>query len=149
MIKNEQLEVIEFILQFESVLTLQTSDEFAKYVHLGLELEPNSSSMLEAYGHFMMGKQYNSRFDNPSEVDYSYIDFFEKAVVNEKFNLRRRQSIQNTLQYAILHRDYHLGSVKQINHLIQFDTRPNAIVEPQWEIYRITISFIFKGFNLK
>ena len=100
------------------------------------------------HGCMLMSSQYTIRFENPFEVDYSYIDIFEKANKNELWNFRRKQSLHNIVQYATLHRDYYLGLFKQINHLIQFDTQPNlAIAEPQWEIYKITISYLFKGFN--
>ena len=148
MFKSEQLEVIEYILHFESLISPQFSDDYTKYLNLGLEIGPNNPSMLMSHGLALMSSQYTKRFENPSEVDYSYIDIFKKANKNEIWNFRRKQSLVNFVQYATVHRDYYLGLFKQINHLIQFDTRPNlAIVEPQWEIYKITISYLFKGFN--
>ena len=88
------------------------------------------------------------------EKDYSYIDLYQKAYDNDH-DAMRKENILNTLKDAKVRRDYNLGSMKQINHAIQFDQKPNTeLKEAQCEIYRITInsvpiskmpfSFIFK-----
>ena len=39
-------------------------------------------------------------------------------------------------------RDYYTPSLRQINHLIQIDEKPNLeLMEPKWELYKISISF--------
>ena len=39
-------------------------------------------------------------------------------------------------------RDYFTESLRQINHLIQIDEKPNVqLTEPEWELYKISISF--------
>ena len=52
---------------------------------------------------------------------------------------------ENMLQHVKFHegeRDYCTPSVRQINHLIQIDEKPNLeIMEPKWELYKISISF--------
>ena len=39
-------------------------------------------------------------------------------------------------------RDYFTESLRQIDHLIQIDEKPNVqLTEPEWELYKISISF--------
>ena len=52
---------------------------------------------------------------------------------------------EETLQFVKFHegiRDYSTPSLRQINHLIQIDEKPNLeLMEPKWELYKISISF--------
>ena len=44
--------------------------------------------------------------------------------------------------YDEAERDYFTASLRQINHLIQIDEKPNLeMMEPRWELYKISISF--------
>ena len=75
------------------------------------------------------------------EKDYSYIDYLEKA--NNYNNDRKKEvAILNALREEKVRRDYHLSSLKQINHAIQFDQTPNLdLKEVRSEIFKITINF--------
>ena len=78
---------------------------------------------------------------NPIEVDYAYIEYFRKAMINDTDPCGK----ENMLQCVKFHegqRDYSTPSVRQINHLIQIDEKPNLeLMEPKWELYKISISF--------
>ena len=89
------------------------------------------------------GKSLAEKQDNIpwSDKDYSYIDFLLKAYENE---------IRPALKIGLLHvlreneaiRDFHTGSIRQINHLIQFDSKPNLKFKgARQEIYKISVSF--------
>ena len=46
------------------------------------------------------------------------------------------------VKYNESRRDYYTPSLRQINHLIQIDEKPNLeLMEPRWELYKISISF--------
>ena len=76
------------------------------------------------------------------DKDYSFIDYYKKSCdlqsdPNEKENCR------NIIRDAETRRDYHMGTIKHINHAIQFDPNPNLkLTEARWEIYKITVSFL-------
>ena len=73
--------------------------------------------------------------------DYSYIDFFQKAYENET-RLPLKMTYLHTLRICEAEKDFHTGSIRQINHLIQFDPKPNLeLKEAVKEIYKISISF--------
>ena len=78
---------------------------------------------------------------NPIEVDYSYIEYFRKAIMNDT----NPSSKENRLRKIKIHegrRDYFTPSLRQINHLIQIDEKPNLeLMEPKWELYKISVSF--------
>ena len=78
---------------------------------------------------------------NPIETDYSYIEFYRKAMMNSQDPSHKEE----TLQFVKFHegnRDYFTPSLRQINHLIQIDEKPNLeLMEPKWELYKISISF--------
>ena len=75
------------------------------------------------------------------DKDYSYIDFFRKSY-NYDDNPVRKELSFNAIRDSEICREYQIGSIKQINHAIQFDRKPNLrLKEPQCEIYKITISF--------
>ena len=79
------------------------------------------------------------------------MDAAYKAYENES-NPDRKQRFLDIAQHHNLRHDYFRGSVKQINHLIQFDAHPNSLItEPQCEIYKITISIlnVLKGYLSK
>ena len=143
------MELIEWILHYERKLSYEPTEDFQKYLSFGMQLKPTYSIFSFWYGLLLYTKQKTQRHADPSQVDYSYINFFEKAYENEHHKLNRKRGILSLVRHSKRDRDYHLGSMKQINNLIQFDTRPNLmIIEPQWEIYKITISFLFKSIGI-
>ena len=75
------------------------------------------------------------------EKDYSFIDYLRKSYENELYPDKKINTF-NILQDAEVCRDFHKGSVYQINNLIQFDANPNTeIKEVRCEIYKISVSF--------
>lgn len=108
----------------------------------------SSLLLLQIYGSFLQQKQFLRKCPR-SEVDYLYIEYYQKSADEERdFSLRLGQLKQ--IKYYEVERDYFTGSLRQINHLIQIDEKPNlALKEPQWEIYKISISSISKlDYNL-
>ena len=84
--------------------------------------------------------------------DYGYIAYFRKATNNTREHgdrdlTGRGLSVkEQTIRQTMFHegqRDYFTASIRQINHLIQFDQQPNLeFMEPKWELYKISISFL-------
>ena len=82
------------------------------------------------------------------DKDYSYIDFIRKAYENETGPARKMEYLHR-LRESEARRDFETGSLRQINHLIQFDPTPNLeLKEARCEIYKITVSFEAKGKSL-
>ena len=84
--------------------------------------------------------------------DYGYIAYLRKSMDNTPEHGGRDLSgrdlsgkefrIRQTMFHEGL-RDYNTASLRQINHLIQIDQRPNLeLMEPKWELYKISISFL-------
>ena len=79
------------------------------------------------------------------DKDYTYLDFYRKSYEYENEPLKKT-AFFNQWREAIARREYHTGSIRPINHLIQFDKKPNIEVkEARWEIYKISVSFEYKG----
>ena len=79
--------------------------------------------------------------ENRYEIDYGYIEYFEKAKANTPA-LEHKILMDNLIKTHEAMRDYYSRSLKQINHLIQIDEIPNLeLEEPRWEIYKISLSF--------
>ena len=75
------------------------------------------------------------------EKDYSYIDFYLKAYENETEPVQKIDRL-HFLRLNEADRDFYTGSIRQINHLIQFDPKPNLeLKEVRQEIYKISVSF--------
>ena len=75
------------------------------------------------------------------DKDYSFIDFFRKSY-NCDHDSERKEITFHGIRDSEIRREYHIGSIKQINHAIQYDEKPNRrLEEPQCEIYKITINF--------
>ena len=91
---------------------------------------------------------------DPTVRDYSYIEYLQKSVVACNFNLtapdstfrqkefRQKEVFLNLIRYHESKRDFFAPSLRQVNHLIQIDEKPNLeLLEPKWELYKISISF--------
>ena len=87
----------------------------------------------------------NKQLDIPwPERDYTYIEYYQKYYEYE-IGLKKESAL-NVLREAEARRDFHTGSLRQINNLIQMDQNPNAdLKEPRWEIYKVSISFVYQG----
>ena len=96
----------------------------------------------------MFNKQQDVDF---AERDYDYVAYFRKAMENSQEDGSRDLSNRNLsikekmTRQAMFHeglRDYFTASLRQINHLIQIDQKPNLeLTEPKWELYKISVSF--------
>ena len=86
-------------------------------------------------------KQENISWANK---DYTYIDMYKKAYENET-DPEKKQDLLNILRSSEALREFHTGSLKPINHLIQFDQTPNQdLRQVRPEIYKISVSFEYK-----
>jgi len=57
-----------------------------------------------------------------------------------------RERMLNQIKFNEARRDYWTHSIKQINHLVQYDEEPNReLMEPKWDLYKLTISFQAKS----
>ena len=74
------------------------------------------------------------------ERDHSYIDYFRKAYEKED-NPHHKNRLFNQLRLAESKRDFHTGSLRQINNLIQIGPPNLELKEARCEIYKISISF--------
>ena len=53
-----------------------------------------------------------------------------------------KELILQTVKFHEGERNCFTPSLRQINHLIQLDGKPNLeLLEPKWELYKISISF--------
>ena len=78
---------------------------------------------------------------NPTERDYAFLDYFRKAMMNDTHPCKKEIRLQ-MLKFNTGIRDYYIPSLRQIDHLIQIDEKPNLeLMEPKWELYKISISF--------
>ena len=92
-----------------------------------------------------------------AERDYGYVAYFRKATdetpeYGDRFLTGaphpavgdisiKEKRVRLTMYHEGL-RDYFTPSLRQINHLIQFDQKPNLeLMEPKWELYKVSISF--------
>ena len=73
--------------------------------------------------------------------DYSYLEYYRKAYSYEYDPIKKADWFHALLD-AEGRRDYHLGSIRPINHAIQFDQTPNLeLKEAKWEIYKVSVGF--------
>ena len=100
---------------------------------------------LKSRGQCLAQKQLNIPWP---DQDYSFRDFFRKAyenVTRPDFKMK----YLHVLRDCEARRDFHIGSLRQINHLIQFDPTPNLeLNEVRCEIYKISVSFEYKRKSL-
>ena len=89
---------------------------------------------------------------DPALIDYGYIEYLRKSVGASNLSSTASDNSQEEAEYFnvmsnhIKHheskRDYYTPSLRQVNHLVQFDEKPNLeLSEPRWELYKISISF--------
>ena len=108
---------------------------------MGLRIEPQNPRFLEKQGYGLEQRQENIPW---SEKDYTYIEYYRKAYENEdgERNPMEKDLYLYCFREAEVNRYYFTGSLWQINHLIQFDSKPNLeLKEPRLEIFKISLSF--------
>ena len=90
-----------------------------------------------SYGTHLHHKQVDV---DPSERDYGYIEYFRKAMDDPEPG--RKEMMFTKVKYHEGQRDFYAPCLKQINHLIHIDQKPNLdITEAKWELYKVSISF--------
>ena len=140
-IRNEM--VLDTLMKIEMLLSHGTSDDYERYVKMGLRVNPGNAMFLQRRGYGMRRKQDMIPF---GEMDYSYIKYYRAAYENEKRNMIDKQNYLLATLEAESSRDFFTGSLRQINNLIQFDQKPNyELKEARLEVYKISVSFDCKG----
>ena len=77
----------------------------------------------------------------PKDRNWSFLDYYRKSIDLETDPAQKAMSL-HTLYHHEATRDMCCGSVKQMNPLIQFDSKPNReLKEAKVELYKISISF--------
>ena len=76
-----------------------------------------------------------------TQWDYGYIEYFKKAMENQP-DPDKKSKLFHRIKYNEALRDFHVGPLRHINHLIQIDGKPNLeLKEQRCEIYKISLSF--------
>ena len=102
-------------------------------VELKFSFEP-----MQSHGFWLSQRQAKIHWTNK---DYTYVDFLKKAYENATDPEKKRDKL-HALRMSEALRDFHTGSLKPINNLIQFDSKPNLdLKEVRVEIYKISVSF--------
>ena len=83
----------------------------------------------------------------PPDYDYSYIKHYYNAYERFPDGSKNKNHTWNMILDAESARDFFaVSSLRQFNHLIQFDDNPNLnIKEPIWELYKISLTFESTG----
>ena len=88
----------------------------------------------------LVAKQENK---DPAARDYSYIEHLRKSVM-----MVPGAPISPYIKFHESKRDYFTPSLRQVNHLVQIDEKPNLeLMEPKWELYKVSISFEWRKFR--
>ena len=89
---------------------------------------------------------------DPAFRDYGYIEYLQKSMGASNFSstasdINQKEAVYlnvmlNDIKHHESKRDYYTASLRQVNHLVQIDEKPNLeLSEPKWELYKISISF--------
>merc|ERR1711917_46137 len=98
----------------------------------------------QRYGSWLQRKQLHSDVP-PISRDYSYIEFFRKAVEYEN-DQEVKSEYLHFLRINEAYHDIWTASIKEINPLIQFCPEPNLeLKEAKVELYKISVSFSTGG----
>ena len=74
--------------------------------------------------------------------DYGYLEYFRKSLLSDNVSDHRKESTLLAIKFHESKRDYYTTSLRQVNHLVQIDEKPNLeLVETKWELYKMSISF--------
>lgn len=98
---------------------------------------------------FKSSDRYGWAIGTPSapDWDYSYLEYYYKAYERYPDGSDMKKRLWNMILDAEAARDFFARkSLRQFNHLIQFDPNPNfGLKEPKWEIYKISLTFTPTG----
>ena len=71
--------------------------------------------------------------------------YFQKSMENAS-SPEERERMLYQIKFNEARRDYWTESLKSINHLVQYDEKPNTeLKEPKWDLYKLTVSFQAKS----
>ena len=85
-------------------------------------------------------KQINNVPD-PAQWDFEFIEYYKKAIAVSTDPDEISRNLQ-LIKLSEAQRDYFTPSLRQIDHLVQIDEKPNfELKEPRCEIYKISLSF--------
>ena len=76
---------------------------------------------------------------DPAARDYGYIEYLRKSLINAPDC--QKELVLLTIMAEENRREYYTASLRQINHLIQIGKPNLELMEPKWELYKISISF--------
>ena len=79
--------------------------------------------------------------------NYDYIEYYRKAYENMTIEEEKRYYYFMLIQ-AEATRDFHTGSIREIDHLVQLENPNYDLKEPEWDLYRISISFESKSMSM-
>ena len=78
--------------------------------------------------------------------DFSYIEHYKKAYALTADTDPNKQPLANMIIEEEALKEFYTPSLKSIKPLIQLDDKPNLeIEEPQWELYKVSVSFQTTG----
>ena len=141
-VMEHKLEILRSLTLVENFLTRAVSDDYGRYVEMALRLDPKNAEFLGNNAMWLAGRETNKSW---ADRNYGYLEFYRKSYECENHPTKKILAY-NLWKEAEARRDFHKGSIRQINHLIQFDQEPDLeLTEPLWEIYKISVSFEYKG----
>ena len=99
----------------------------------------------QRYGCWLQGKQKQPDDVPPNRWDFSFLEFFRKAVEYET-DQEVKSGYLHALRGSEANRDLWTPSIKEVNPLIQFDPEPNLELKgTKIELYKISVSFLTGG----
>ena len=90
-----------------------------------------------SYGILLCDKQKEL---DPTAKDYSYIEYLQKSIMNLPDGIHK-DGMLHLNKFHESSRDYYTASLRQVNNLIQIGKPNLELMEPKWELYKISISF--------
>ena len=135
--EEQQIDLLRGLIQLEQFLTHGISEDFERYIKMGLRIKPRDPVYNESLAWCQAKRQQGTP---TTQWDYSYIKYFHIAHENHSDPVAKRKNWLN-LQYSEAFRDYNTGVMKDLKHLVQLDPKPLDLKEVRCEIYKITVSF--------
>ena len=123
---------------------LTLSDEYDRYIRMGLKIEPDNAIFNFLHATYLRNLQdeFFEETSPPSEWDYSFIEYYQKAYeyASEDYPMEMKQNMFAHLRKAEARRDYYNGYIKEIQNLEQFGTSNTTLKQAKCEIYKVTIT---------
>ena len=97
-----------------------------------------------SYGEWLLKTQKNIK---KKDRNYDYIEYYRKAYENMANEEEKRYYYFMLIQAEAM-RDFHTGSIREIDHLIQLENPNYDLREPEWDLYKVSISFESKCMSM-